>query len=138
MRDAVRRSTIDELIEEIKREPKGLGKLDLAKLLKPEGYAEKVVKEAGLTRVQLRKIFAEFKTIETYLKSNKEKAKYHLYKLYPIIQYQVNRKLINENFKRLMFAILDSFDNEKDFEKNFSNTKEFIEALVAYTPRESN
>jgi CRISPR type III-A-associated protein Csm2 len=137
MRDAVRRSTIDELIEEIKREPKGLGKLDLAKLLKPEGYAEKVVKEAGLTRVQLRKIFAEFKTIETYLKSNKEKAKYHSYKLYPIIQYQVNRKLINENFKRLMFAILDSFDNEKDFEKNFSNTKEFLEALVAYTPRES-
>jgi len=128
---------IDKLIKEIK-DGKGLGNIELKELLRPGGYADKVVGEAKLTRVQLRKIFAEFKTIkELYKKENQnsEKILTRLYKLYPMIQYQTNRKLISEDFKKLIFAILDSLD-QNFTKKNFDQTMEFMEALVAYTRKD--
>jgi CRISPR/Cas system CSM-associated protein Csm2 small subunit len=52
-----------------------------------------------------------------------------------MIQYQTNRKLISEEFKRLIFAILDSLD-QNFTKKNFDQTMEFMEALVAYTRKD--
>jgi len=129
------KKSINELISEIKQK-NGLGGIELKELLKPDGYAQTVVKEANLKRVQLRKIFSEFKAIqERYKKGEVEKVRLSLYKLYPIIQYQRNRNLISEEFKRLLFTILDSLDNNFN-EKNFKHTFEFMEALVAYIPKD--
>lgn len=126
---------IKQLILEIKQK-NGLGGIDIKELLKPDGYAKNVVDEAGLKRVQLRKIFSEFKIIkERYEKGETEKVKKLMYKLYPIIQYQCNRKLISENFRDLMFVILESLENNFTKE-NFEHTFEFMEALVAYIPRD--
>jgi CRISPR type III-A-associated protein Csm2 len=127
---------IQKLLNELKN--KNLGDFSLKDLLTPDGYAERVVKEAKLTRVQLRKIYAEFKRLED-MKKRKEKdevIKMEIYKLYPILQYQANRGLIDEDFKKLMFKILDGLESNLEG-KNFEYTMEFMKALVAYTQRES-
>lgn len=117
----------------------GLSSFELRELLKPEGYADKVATRSNLTRVQLRKFFAEFKAIYNLYRAKghlTDEIKLRLYKLYPIIQYQRNRNLIPEDFRYLLVAILDSLDRE--FEKNIDITMDFIEALVAYAPREAS
>jgi len=134
-----------KLAEMIKKK-RGLCYFDLYELLKPDGYAQEVVKEnthpkikIKLTRVQLRKVFSEFKYVYDDYMKNKEKVKVkiRLYKLYPILQYQANRELIGENFKNLMWAILDTLvSNDEDFDKNLENSYEFLKALVAYIPKE--
>jgi len=126
----VENPTIKDLIKKIE-DKGGLKQFDLGELIKPKGYAYEISKNLKFTRVQLRKIFTEFKTIYEMYKKGKDQnqIKARLYKLYPILQYQVNRKVIDRDFKKLMWAILDSLD--KDLE-NFDNTMEFIEALVAY------
>jgi CRISPR type III-A-associated protein Csm2 len=127
-----------KLTNEIK-ENRGLCHFSLYELLKPNGYAQQVVKENELTRVQLRKVFSEFKYVyDEYKKNkNKEKAKIHLYKLYPVLQYQVNRRLIKENFKNLIWAILDTLvNNDEKFDENLEFSYEFLKALVAYIPKE--
>ena len=127
---------IQKLLNELKN--KNLGDFSLKDLLTPDGYAERVVKEAKLTRVQLRKNYAEFKRLED-MKKRKEKdevIKMEIYKLYPILQYQANRGLIDEDFKKLMFKILDGLESNLEG-KNFEYTMEFMKALVAYTQRES-
>jgi len=126
----VKNATIKEFIKEI-NEKEGLKQFDLGKLIKPNEYAYKISTSLNLTRVQLRKIFTEFKTIYEMYKKGKDRnqIKARLYRLYPILQYQVNRKVIDNDFKELMWVILDSLD--KDLE-NFDNTIEFMEALVAY------
>ncbi len=133
------RQQIEELINKIKNEG-GLKKIDLGELIKPEKYAHIISKGLELSRVQLRRIYTEFKNIyDTYQNSKKSKEvnvnkiKSSLYKLYPILQYQASRQIIDDKFKELMWKILDSL--EKDPE-NFDNTMEFIKALVAYSPKE--
>jgi CRISPR type III-A-associated protein Csm2 len=131
-------STISEFIEEIKNKG-GLKQFDLGELIKPNGYAHKISKNLKFKRVQLRKIFTELKTVYKMYKNIKDKKDKEvnekkqimarLYKLYPILQYQVNRDVIDNDFKELMWVILDYL--EKDLE-NFDNAMEFIEALVAY------
>ncbi|MFZ8831728.1 MAG: type III-A CRISPR-associated protein Csm2 [Thermodesulfobacteriaceae bacterium] len=126
----VKNATIKKFIEEI-NEKKGLKQFDLGELIKPNKYAHKISTSLKLTRVQLRKIFTEFKTAYEMYKKGKDQyqIKARLYRLYPILQYQVNRNVIDNDFKELMWVILDSLD--KDLE-NFDNTIEFMEALVAY------
>jgi CRISPR type III-A-associated protein Csm2 len=121
---------INDLIEKIK-EKGGLKDLNLGELIKPNGYAYKISTKLKFSRVQLRKIFTELKTVYVMYKNgiDEEQIKARLYKLYPILQYQVNRKVIDNDFKELMWVILDSLD--KDLE-NFDNTIEFMKALVAY------
>jgi len=121
---------INDLIEKIK-EKGGLKDLNLGELIKPNGYAYKISTKLKFSRVQLRKIFTELKTVYVMYKNriDEEQIKARLYKLYPILQYQVNRKIIDNDFKKLMWEILDSL--ERDLE-NFNNTIEFMEALVAY------
>lgn len=100
-----------------------------------QGYAQAIVLEnqkgeKELKRTQLRKIFNEFKNIE------KKKDKTEIYKLYYILEYQANRKLISHKFKELLWALLDEL--EKHFEDTEVTKKidEFITALVAYIPKE--
>ncbi|MEM1672565.1 MAG: type III-A CRISPR-associated protein Csm2 [Archaeoglobaceae archaeon] len=122
-------------LERVKKE--GLKSFSLAELLKPNGYASLIAEKSELTRVQLRKIFAEFKQIYEHYHSqdkNLTAVKTRIYKLYPLIYYQYNRKLISEYFKDLIVAILDALD--RDFEENIENAMSFVEALVAYAPKE--
>jgi len=125
--------TIKELINKIKNQG-GLKEIDLGELIRPENYAYKISKDLKLTRVQLRKVYTEFKNIYDIYKKTKGKdeneIKTRLYKLYPILQYQVNRKLIDNDFKELIWEILNSLDKNLE---NFENTMEFIKALVAYS-----
>ena len=123
----------NDLIQKIKKD--GIVSLNLKELLIPQGYAQKIVLEnqkgeSKLTRVQLRKIFNEFKNIE------KKKNKIEIYKLYYILEYQANRKLISHKFKELLWTLLDEL--EKHFEDTEITKKidEFITALVAYIPKE--
>jgi CRISPR type III-A-associated protein Csm2 len=127
----VKNPTIKELINKIENK-EGLKQIDLGELIKPHKYAYEISTQLKLTRVQLRKIFTEFKTIyEMYKKvKDQNQIKARLYKLYPILQYQVNRKLIDNDFKELMWVILDYL--ERDLE-NFDNAMEFMEALVVYS-----
>jgi CRISPR type III-A-associated protein Csm2 len=127
----VKDPTIRKLINEIENKG-GLKQIDLGELIKPHKYAHEISTKLKLTRVQLRKIFTEFKTVYEMYKKVKDESqiKARLYKLYPILQYQVNRKLIDNDFKELMWKILDSLDKNLE---NFENTKEFMEALVAYS-----
>jgi len=124
---------VKDLINKIKNQ-KGLKEINLGELIKPEKYAHRISKELKLTRVQLRKVFTEFKSIyDIYIKTkgkDENEIKTRLYKLYPILQYQVNRKLIDNDFKELMWEILNSLDQNLE---NFENTMEFIKALVAYS-----
>lgn len=133
-----REEKIGLLISKIK-EKGGIGKIEKRDLLRPEGYAAQIAKEAKLTRVQLRKIFAEFKWIKERYDKDKGRTKdeilMRIYKLYPLIQYQKNRNLINEPFKNLLFTILDNLEEKLD--ENLENAYDFIEALVAYTSKES-
>ncbi|PMP93380.1 MAG: type III-A CRISPR-associated protein Csm2 [Thermodesulfobacterium geofontis] len=122
-------------IKELKKlidQHKGLEHINLKELLKPEGgFAKEIVREAGLTISQLRKIFAEFKAIYHKYNKNPDEAKYQMYKLYPLIQYQINRDVIEKEFGYLIFSILDSLDSNPT-EQNFKRTMDFMEALVAY------
>ncbi len=127
-------SKIEELKELIDRH-KSLEHIELKDLLKPGGFAERIVREAGLKISQLRKIFAEFKAIYHKYDKKPDEAKYQIYKLYPLIQYQINRGLIQEKFGRLIFSILDSLDSNFT-EQNFKRTMDFMEALVAYAKQE--
>ncbi|MEZ0344247.1 MAG: type III-A CRISPR-associated protein Csm2 [Caldimicrobium sp.] len=140
-RAIVNESKIDEFIKRLKAE--GIGKIEKKELLKPDGYAAKISRELDLSRVQLRKIFSEFKIIkekyDKYQQSKSSKLKQEIdlkiYKLYPLLQYQVNRGVVNERFKKMIFQILENLEN--NIEENMDNAYEFLEALVAYAPKKS-
>lgn len=132
----IKEGKIDLLKREIETKG-GIGNIEKKDLLKPDGYAKQIAEEAKLTKVQLRKIFAEFKWIKERCDKggDEEEIKMRIYRLYPLLQYQVNRGVIKNDFKNLLFTILD--DLEKDLKKNLENAYDFIEALVAYTSKES-
>ena len=140
-RGRVAESKILEFIERLKKE--GIGKIEKKDLLKPEGYAAKISQELKLSRVQLRKVFSEFKIIkekyEKYKQSKDTKIKQDIeikiFKLYPMLQYQENRGVIDKRFKDMIFQILENL--EKNLDENMDNAYEFIEALVAYAPARS-
>ena len=58
-----------------------------------------------------------------------------LYRLYPILAYQQNRGLINEDFKEIMVKLLDWIDSNFDG-KNYEKVMDFMTALVAYAKKE--
>uniref|UniRef100_A0A7C4NZT1 CRISPR system Cms protein Csm2 n=1 Tax=Thermodesulfobacterium geofontis TaxID=1295609 RepID=A0A7C4NZT1_9BACT len=117
-------------------------KIDLKDLIGPESYAAKISKKLNITPVQLRKVFSEFKNIYALYKANyknlteekKEEIRLKLYKLYPILQYQANRGLIDHNFKTLMWEILNLLDEKisENKKEEFDRVIDFMEALVAY------
>jgi CRISPR type III-A-associated protein Csm2 len=119
----------------------------------PEGYASKVMEyinnpeqRVKITSVQLRRIFYEFKTIVNELKKEKkkemdadpnkaiERAMGRLYRLYAILEYQTKRGVLNEDFKRLMFALFNNIERHKSIEA-FEKAHDFLMAMVAYSKK---
>ena len=120
----------------------------------PEGYASKVIEyinnskeqKVKITSVQLRRVFYEFKTIVNELKKEKkkemnadpnkaiERAMGRLYRLYAILEYQTNRGVLNEDFKKLMFALFNNIERHKSIEA-FEKAHDFLMAMVAYSKK---
>jgi CRISPR type III-A-associated protein Csm2 len=120
----------------------------------PEGYASRVMEyinnskeqKVKITSVQLRRVFYEFKTIVNELKKEKkkevnadpnkaiERAMGRLYRLYAILEYQTNRGVLNEDFKRLMFALFNNIERHKSIEA-FEKAHDFLMAMVAYSKK---
>ncbi len=101
-----------------------------------KGYAKKVVEEARVTAVQLRKIFQEFKAMVDQLKKDEDidKALARLYKLYALLEYQANRGVLNDSFKELMFKLFDNIERSKSREA-FEKAYELLMAMVAYSKK---
>ncbi len=128
---------IEEFKNKIDSEP--ICKIPVNQLVKPDGHAALIAKRLNITRVQLRKIYAELKYIFDRIKQSgsfDEEIEARLYMLYPILEYQKNRKVIDSNFVDLMFALLDNLSKYKD-KSNFEQAEKFLTALVAYTKKES-
>jgi CRISPR type III-A-associated protein Csm2 len=120
----------------------------------PEGYASRVMEyinnseeqKVKITSVQLRRVFYEFKTIVNELKKEKkkemdadpnkaiERAMGRLYRLYAILEYQTKRGVLNEDFKRLMFALFNNIERHKSIEA-FEKAHDFLMAMVAYSKK---
>ena len=141
-------NSIKDLLTELDKNNGDLEKIGLKALITPpDGYALKIIKELedlknkrqkkGLTRVQLRKIFQEFKNIYSDYKKNKNKEKClnEIYKLYFIISYQRNRNLIDPDIQYLFWNLIKVL--EKSNLEQFDLVMDFINALVAYIPKES-
>ena len=113
------------------------GSIGLKELIGPNGYAQRIINHTNLKTTQLRKIYAEFKYIHNLIKSQEkeEKIKMRLYRLYPILAYQQNRGLINEDFKEIMVELINWIDS--NFAKeNYDKVMDFMTALVAYAKKE--
>ncbi len=126
-----------EFVNSLKTKP--ISNLPLSELVKPKGYAATIAQQLKITRVQLRKVYSELKYICDRVKeegSLQEETKTKLYMLYPILEYQKNRKVVNERFTELMFALIDNLDRYSTKE-NFEQADRFLTALVAYTKKES-
>lgn len=130
-------NAIDKFIEKLRREP--IANIPLKDLVKPKGYAEKIVQNLRVTRVQLRKIYSEMKYIfERVRKKGRldEETEVKFYMLYPVLEYQKNRRVIDEKFVRLMDALLENLERNPTKE-NFEQAERFLIALVAYMKREA-
>ena len=116
----------------------------LSDILKPQefapfetGWAYKIVKQLKCQHEKDKRKFPEFKTTQlrkifTEIKEiSQQKSKDRLFLLYPKLAYSKGRKLIPDNFYKLIVACLDKLkvsSNPEDFEK----FEKFIEAIVAY------
>ncbi|NPA52089.1 MAG: type III-A CRISPR-associated protein Csm2 [Aquificae bacterium] len=135
---------IEEFTQKIER-ASSLSEVLLPKEFAPfeTGWAFKIVKQLKeqhkddkrkypeFKTTQLRKIFTEIKEI------CQRKDKERLYLLYPKLAYSKGRKLIPDNFYKLIVACLDKLktsNNEEDFER----FEEFITAIVAYNKYEES
>ena len=128
---------LEELIQRLKNEP--MDKIHVRELVKPGGYAHRIVDKLGVKRSQLRRIFAEMKEIFERVKEKgkvDEEIEVKFYMLYPIIEYQKNRGIIKEPFAKLMEALLDNLEKYKT-PSNFEQAERFLTALVAYMRKEA-
>jgi CRISPR type III-A-associated protein Csm2 len=149
---------IEELIRKLEgREKEDKPITDLLSdrdIFHPEGYASRVMEyinnseeqKVKITSVQLRRVFYEFKTIVNELKKEKkkemdadpnkaiERAMGRLYRLYAILEYQTKRGVLNEDFKRLMFALFNNIERHKSIEA-FEKAHDFLMAMVAYSKK---
>ncbi len=129
----------DKLGEFIGRLKKGaIANIPTSELVKPNGYAWHIARELGITMVQLRKVYSELKYIfERVSESGEldESMKTQLYMLYPILEYQKNRKVISGHFVKLMNALLENLEKNESPD-NFKQADRFLTALVAYMKQE--
>jgi hypothetical protein len=125
---------IKELIRKL--ESKAITDFTEREIFPPNGHASKVVKEAGVSSVQLRKVFQEFKAIVDGLRkdNNLEKAMGRLYKLYALLEYQAERGVLDKNFKNLMFELFDNIERHKS-PKAFERAYDLLMAMVAYSKK---
>lgn len=134
---------VEAFIKKLKELGEDLSKLDDRDIFHPEeGYASKLVRQLKLTSVQLRRFYMEIRNIyEKYSqkqwdeKQEEAKLKYHLYKLYAMNSYQLNRGVFeDESFSELVKAILDCLD--KNFNKeSLRKATDFFMAMIAYSKK---
>jgi CRISPR type III-A-associated protein Csm2 len=125
---------IKELVRKL--ENKAITDFTEREIFHPNGHASKVVKEANVSSVQLRKVFQEFKAIVDGLRkdNNLEKAMGRLYKLYALLEYQAERGVLNKDFKDLMFKLFDNIEKHKS-PQAFERAYELLMAMVAYSKK---
>jgi len=126
------RYSVDDLINKLKSAP--IKDIPLSELVKHGKYAYKIAWDLKISRVQLRRIYSELKHI---LRSKKitEANIPKLYMLYPILAYQRERGVVNENFVNLMYALLENIEKYPD-EENLETAEKFLTALVAYARKD--
>ncbi|MEA3323648.1 MAG: type III-A CRISPR-associated protein Csm2 [Euryarchaeota archaeon] len=116
-----------------------MSELDEKTIAEENGYAESVARDRDIKKhlktTQLRRIFDRVKTIERDLNErgwDDVRSDFHM--LRPELAYAKARKLIPEQFFRLMDACMkqvDKGDNEQK-RSNYSRFVRFLEAIVAY------
>ena len=128
---------LKELIDKLRNS--AIANIPTYELVKPDGYASKIAGQLKITRVQLRKIYSELKYIFERVSSVgrlEEDTRTKLYMLYPILEYQKNRGVIDGRFVNLMYALIENLERNETKE-NFEQAERFLTALVAYTRKEA-
>ncbi len=128
--DPKAKSTINKVLQEIKNN-QDLGKvLTDEKIYKNDGYAYKIAEEMGgrLKASQLRKIFEKIKHIEQKLEKDEDYKK-DIFELYPRLAYAKGRKLLPDDFYKLLIHLLERAEQNK---KNAEIVVKFITSIVAY------
>ena len=128
---------LNEFLRELRS--KAVKDIPTSELVKPNGYAADIARLLNITRVQLRKVYAELKYIFESVSAEgklEEETRTRMYMLYPILEYQKNRKVIDPRFVDLMYALLENLERHESKE-NFEQAERFLTALVAYTRKEA-
>jgi len=131
-------SKIDDIIRKIDS-LQNMSELDEKTIAEENGYAESVAADRDIKKrlkaTQLRKIFDRAKTIERNLNEDGwDAVRSDFYMLRPELAYAKARKLIPEQFFRLVDACMkqvDKGDNEQK-RSNYARFVRFLEAIVAY------
>ncbi len=127
------RNAIDELVKLL--EAKSIKDIDFGNLVKPDGYAPKVAR-MGVKTSQVRKIYTEFRNVcEKIKNSPDESAMVKLYMLYPLTEYQKERRIIPEEFAKVITALLSNIERDHSPE-NVERAEKFFMAIVAYAKKE--
>ena len=128
---------VNDLIRKLKEGP--IARIGLKDLVGPDGYAKNIARSLKVSRVQMRRVYNEFKQAFSKVKrkkqeSLKEEDMNRLYMLFPILEYQKNRKppLIDEKLADLMNALIENVDRFRD-RKNVETAEKFLTALIAYS-----
>jgi CRISPR-associated protein Csm2 len=116
-----------------------MSELDEKTIAEENGYAESVARDRDIKKrlktTQLRRIFDRVKTIERSLNEHGwDAVQSDFYMLRPELAYAKARKLIPDQFFRLVDACMkqvDKGDNEQK-RSNYSRFVRFLEAIVAY------
>lgn len=116
-----------------------MSELDEKTIAEENGYAESVARDRDIKKrlktTQLRRIFDRAKTIERNLNDQDwDAVQSDFYMLRPELAYAKARKLIPDQFFRLVDACMkqvDKGDNEQK-RSNYARFVRFLEAIVAY------
>lgn len=137
-------NAINEIIEHLKS--KTFAEIDVD-LFAPDGkWASQIAKYLGnkMKVNQLRKVFGELKNIELALKRQRKKDldkfdEPRLYLLIPQLAYAKARKLITEDFYKLMKVVIGDKETTKiKTAGDYRRFVEFMTAIVAYHKQYSN
>ncbi len=125
-------SYVDKFLGKLRELGNDLSKLEDKLIFHPEeGYAKKIVDKLELEGVQLRRFYAEIRNIYEKSKEGRN-ILYYLYRLYPITEYQVNRRVINKQFGELVKGILKALEKDHS-EESLRKASDFFMAMVAYS-----
>lgn len=116
-----------------------MSELDEKTIAEENGYAESVARDGDIKKrlktTQLRKIFDRVKTIERDLNEKGwDDVQSGFYMLRPELAYANARKLIPDQFFRLMDTCMKQVDkgNNEQKKENYAKFVRFLEAIVAY------
>ena len=134
-REEIKDSEIKEVIQKI-NSLQSLNQLDVKEIAKEGGYAEQVAKSLkDLKTTQLRKLFGEIKENERKLNEKDWKdIEADFYMIRPNLAYAKARRLVPDDFFKLMSVCMSKVDSGSDEQKkeNYRRFVQFLEAIVAY------